>query len=488
MGNCTTKLPTDNSYTNPLSHTPLIGPTPTITPPTTDTNPDASTTDLTNRIISTSNRDKKDSIVVLLTESKRRLLIYGYARYICGVFVPGDILETITLSFIDDAFIFRIKSDELYKFRHETDSVVSVTSSIFIYRNIHFQLQITKILKEHNDHGFQLSARLLSKNVIITTTIALQCIETNCGYHNFVENFFESGWPSSTLKISDINDDITELNFICKFDILRIQPIILKNNITHSTETNNIKSFYKSINMNQKVDFQWKLDSKISPSYRTDNDDSSLILFYESPQFENDSFVIHFIQSNVMERDGFAVMLELFSYPFGVTKVTLKWIVIVNYDGKIIKKSSTDDFALNDSCHSKAFSKSDFHFIGETHIFSLSLLTINVNIEVLEIYNEYNERIKWENKYNCRHWPNYGIKNTKYKQMDEKDEKENNNNNEIEINNLKNQIKQMDEKLNQLLIIQNDSNSICIVEQEEEEENINIINDINDINMEIDLN
>eukprot|EP01084_Bolivina_argentea_P126866 224515_1 len=66
-----------------------------------------------------------DSIVVLLTESKRRLLIYGYARYICGIFVPRDILKTITLSFIDDAFIFRIKSNDVFIFRSKSDNILS---------------------------------------------------------------------------------------------------------------------------------------------------------------------------------------------------------------------------------------------------------------------------------------------------------------------------------------------------------------------------
>jgi len=287
-----------------------------------------------------------------------------------------------------------------------------------------------------NDHGFQLSARLLSKNVIITTTIALQCVETQCGYHNFVENFLESGWPSSTLKLSDIDDDQTELNFICNFDILRIQPI---------GDNNPIQKYSKKVTMKQQANICWELTDDISPSYRTDNDDSSLILFYESPQFEDKSYVIHFIQSNITERDGFAVMLELFNYPQNVSKITLKWTVMVIYDGKIIKKSSTDCFQLNDSCHSKAFSKSDFHFIGESNVFSLSLLAIKLNIEILEIYDECNQIIPWNDKYSLRHWPKYGIFNEHYN--DDMDIEHNENCLEMKM-------KKMDQKINKLLSLQ----------------------------------
>ena len=455
MGNCTSKIPSDNSYQSITLNPHHTAPNPLIVPINggNDTDNDTLTIDTSvNDVISSSSSKLSDDqdIVVLLELNKRRLLLYGYAQYYCNMVIPIDILEEIILIFLDESFYWKIRYDQLYKLRHDTDSIVSFTSKIFIYRNIKFQLQLTKILKSNNDHGFQLSARLLSKNVIVTTTIALLCDETHCGYHNFVENFFESGWPSSTLKLSDIDQDLIELNFICKFDILRIipQPIMMAYN------DNAIQSFYKNVKMKQKVEILWSLNNSISPSYRTDNDDASLILFYESPQFENGSYVVHFIQSSVLERDGFAVMLELFTYPKGVTKITIKWIVIVSYDGKIIKKSSTDHFALNDSCHSKAFSKSDFHFIGETNIFSLNLLKIKLDIQILEIYDQYDQIIKWKN---IRHWPKFGIFHQNPNNYNNDNGKNQMDHSISSITKLETKMKKLDDKLNQILSIQNGS-------------------------------
>eukprot|EP01083_Nonionella_stella_P048917 130527_1 len=400
MGNCASKTQTDHSYNG------LLNPNTIIIPNHNNAANNGLTTNGSNSNLhlsgSTSLQQKQD-IVVLLTKPERKVLIHGFVGK--DMAAPDDVIELIASAFMDESFYWSIKHDQLYKLRHDMDHVISFTSSIFIYHSIHFQLQLTKIFKENSDHGFQLSARLLSKNVVITTTIALQCVDTQCGYHNFVDNFFESGWPSSTLKLSDIDDDMTELNFICTFDILRIEPIHVD---THADSIVTINPFYKQVHMQQRVDLMWRLRDEMKASYRTDNDDSSLILFYESPQFEDGSYVVHFIQSNVMQRDGFAVMLELFTYPRGVSKLTLKWIVMVMYDGKIIKKSSTDSFSLNESCHSKAFSKSDFHFIGESNVFSLSLLSIKVEIEILEIYDEYNQMIESDE---VRHWPQYGVFN-----------------------------------------------------------------------------
>eukprot|EP01084_Bolivina_argentea_P295427 508619_1 len=337
---------------------------------------------------------------ILLPLKERQLLLHGYVRN-CNVNITLDLLGLCSLMYGDETFYWKIKGQDLQNILdpgHPILMTASLKSEIFIYRGIEFQLDIFKLFDTStpNNHSIKLRCNLKSKNITMDTKLILCIEDIGLRVNVLCVDFGHRTWHDNTLRLSDIASNSKELNFLCKLDPLKIEPV---NNNT------NIKSFCKNIIFKQTSNIKWQLDDKMTPAYTSYNN-NTVANWYESPEFHSGNFKV--VLSNTENSIG--VQLCIMSFPSNVDQIHAKWICILNYDGNIRKIQSYFIFARQNYADVSVHPITKSTFLDESTEFSLSLLSVNIKVFIVDIRDEFDQLVPW---HLIRHWPQHNIINEK---------------------------------------------------------------------------
>eukprot|EP01084_Bolivina_argentea_P295428 508620_1 len=273
----------------------------------------------------------------------------------------------------------------------------SLKSEIFIYRGIEFQLDIFKLFDTStpNNHSIKLRCNLKSKNITMDTKLILCIEDIGLRVNVLCVDFGHRTWHDNTLRLSDIASNSKELNFLCKLDPLKIEPV---NNNT------NIKSFCKNVIFKQTSNIKWQLDDKMTPSLN-----NFPCTWYESPEYHNGNFRIVMCETDNVIR----IQLGILSFPSMVDHIHVKWICIANYNGNIKKIQSHFVFSREKWCDISVRPIDKNDLLDQSNNLNrliLSLLCVNIKVFIVDIQDEFGQFVRWRK---IRHWPQYNVINEK---------------------------------------------------------------------------
>eukprot|EP01084_Bolivina_argentea_P113310 201975_1 len=274
------------------------------------------------------------------------LLVSGYLKRFNDQSIPEDINKLCMLLYGKDLFCWIIKTSELKSLRPRNTHRIriqpilptqpssdKIESDIFSFQRVQFQLNITATHGNHLDIVLHLKSKYVYVSGTAHITIKKPYYES--------EKYFQFRFASDNITMSTQYDSISptfttmncideHITFMCHINIFKIE---IMNNKSINNDLRLIKTYHKKINLKRNILYKWLLKNStpIIEELQTDDifldySENSPQTFYYSPHFDKGNWRLLYIEKGNKCR----ICLQLISK--SSNNISVKWVISVHYD------------------------------------------------------------------------------------------------------------------------------------------------------------